>query len=761
MANEQRKSRRSRRNDNQESPIINLEGLDADETRPDMAITAWSRNGECLHSAVVAEDGSFSFPADILENTHLVRIGPENAEVELLEEVALTYRADQFRKVLEVGVINVARAIWDDWFIHWRCVTGRVRVCRRSPWWYADLIRFATLPLVAEHRQFSPSIETRALALPTTASASLEQSTALVPSSRISPAASLDELIAWPLRCAPVCRGTVEVYRRTCCCKPWVFLDPRLDGLIRDLEDLIRDIPQPYPPLPDPPGPGPDPAPFAQEIFFKDGALDEIALRAAQDLKALRALPAQQIPTYINARPYLLCRCYSCSLPVKVAEGPLGPNGRFNICWLDFPRIQRPGCHNEYSYVVKQSFGAFTITIYNGLAANRWHHAGDDPTLTSYHPLAYGCRTNPGGAEVYLDVIGETGAHELITPDADGPDSVQSPVSNSGLVFPVPGPKGHNRNWGGTLKLSYMFTEGIQDVGAKFYRISVVEADAAGNPIESTRHYLDAGLSWNKNVSGHIIPVSLGPISAGTGADTQNFLYQIPFDTNPTTDWNADQYHAYLNTNDPRWSNPEKRHLVMLEIFDKDGQRLRPTGRPATGLGGPETEAAFTYRRRYQETGSTKEVPYGALTHMFWWDNRDVVADIVSLYKSGFEFNAECLFFGGTPDSTFGVGYRAYHPEEKFQLSHSIKWRRGLGSTAGSQDTLQPSKYSNVGKPSDPPDVSATNTFGDMLRLDLDPTRLKCAFTAFLDIWNKRTDGDNLGYDHKGDTAAFVLEIDS
>lgn len=759
MANEQRKSRKKPSEGNQKLPIIKLEGLDAAEKQPSMAVTAWSRSGERLHSAVVAEDGSFSFPKNILQKTHLVRIGPEDADEELLEEMALTYRADQFQTLLEVGTINVGRAIWGNWFIHLRCVTGRVRVCHPSRWWYEDLFHFATLTQVEERTQCSPSIRTRA------------QDFSILPSSRISPAASLNELIAWPVRCAPVCRGTVEVYRRTCCCEPWIFQDPRLDNLIHDLEDLIRVVPMPVPlpnppqPLPNPPGPGPDPGPLAQEIFFKDGGLNEIALRAAQDLEALRTLPAQQIPTYINARSYLLCRSYSCGSPVKVAEGSLGPDGRFNVCWLDFPRLLRPGCHDEYTYVVKQPFGAFTITIFNGVATNHWFHAGDDPTLTSYHPLAYGCRNNPGGAFVFLDLIGDTGAHELITPDADGPDSVQTPISNSGLVFPVPGPKGHNRNWGGTLKLSYMLSEGLQNVGAKYYRISVVEADAAGNPV-GTRHYLNAGLSWNKAVpvgggGVDIIPVSLGPTSAGTGADTQNFLYQIPFDTNPDTDWNDGQYHAYLDTTDPRWNDPEKRHLVMLEIFDKDGQRLRPTGTPATGLGGPEIEAAFTYRRRYQETGPTAEVPFGALTHMFWWDNRNVVADIVSLYKNGLHYNAECLFFGGTPDSTFAVGYRAYHPEEMFQLRHYIWWRRGLGSTAGAVGILQPSISSNVGKPPNLPGMSATNTFGDMLRLDLDPTRLKCAFTAFLSIWNKRTDGDDLGYDHKGDTAAFVLEIES
>lgn len=760
------------------SALINLEGLGADDSRPDMAVTAWSRDGECLHSAAVAEDGSFSFPDKILEKTHRVRIGPKDAEAERLGEVALAYRVDRFKELLDVGIIDVGRTIWEDWFIHLRCVTGRVRVCRRSPWWYADLARLATLPLVEERRRLTASIATRA-AVSDAAPDSLERTTALVSSTRISPAASIDHLIAWPFGCAPVCQGTVEVYRRTCCCDPWVVLDPRLDDLIRDLEDIVRGIPEPGP-LPDPPGPDPDPAPFAAKIFFKDGALDEMAVRAAQDLKALRALPASQVATYIVARPYLLCPSYSCGSPVKVAEGQLGPDGRFNICWPDFPRILRLGCHDEYSYVVKQSFGPFTITIYNGVAANRWHHAGDDPMLTSYHAFAYGCRNNPPGAFVFLDLIGDTGAHELITPDADGADSVNSPVYNSGLVFPAPSPAAAvganlNRNWGGTLKLSYMFSEGLQDIGAKYYRISVVEADSNGDPVGSPQH-LDAGLPWNKAVPDgmggvDIIPVSLGPTSAGAGPNTQHFLYEIPYDTNPTTDWNAGQYHAHLDTTDSRWSGPvdlhdlDKRHLVMVEIFDAAGQRLRPSGTPATGLGGAEATAAFTYRRRFQETGATAEVPFGALTHMFWWDNRDIFADIVDLRKDGLEFTSECLFFAGTADTTFSVGYRAYHPNEMFQFNHTITWQRGLGSFPSSFGVLQPTNSNNVGVPPSPPGGSATNTFGQMLVpnefVPPGPPRKKCAFTAFLNIWNKRTDGDNPGHQHDQDSAAFVIEIDS
>jgi hypothetical protein len=586
---------------------------------------------------------------------------------------------------------------------------------------------------------------------------------------RLSPAASLDHLVAWPFRCFPVCNGRVEVWRRVCCCKPWVVFDPRIPELIRDLEDLVQRIPHDPSPLPEP---GPDPAPraAANAVLFREGALDEKSLRAAEDLMALRALGPEQIPTYVNARPYLLCRSYNCGNPVKVAEGDLGAGGIFNICWFSYAYLIPSGCHEEFAYIVRQPFGQFNLTIYNGVAAGQWYHQSDNPTLTSYSPLAYGCRNNPDGNFIFLDLIGDTGAHELITPAAVGATSVASPAYNSGLVFPAPNPAAAegaalNRNWGGTLKLSFMFSEGMQDVGAKFYRLSIVEADGAGNPT-GTRHYYDAGLSWNKAVPDggggvDIVPVSLGPTTAGAGADQQNFLYLIPYDTNPTTDWNAGQYHAHIDTRDARWSDPDMRHLIMLEVFDENGRRLRPDGTPATGLGGQEATAAFSYRRRYQETGATANVPFGALTHMFWWDNRDVFADIVDLRRNGLIYNSECLFFGGAETTTFSVGYRAYHPRQQFQLYHRIWWRRGLGSTPGSSGVLQPLLSVNVGQPPAAPGGSATNSFADMLRPDLDPARHRCAFTAFLDVWNKRTDGDDLGFQRDGDTAAFVIEIDA
>jgi hypothetical protein len=704
-------------------------------------------------------------PEDILKAAHRVLVGPVSEEGEEVDsESILRYRGGDFEELLRARVVNIPEVVWEKWFPFIRCVTGKVRLCRRGPWWFFDLAQLALEPaIVAQRPQLPGKALVRSAVLDRRAFADVSVASPAV--ERLSPARSIDELIAWPFRCRTICRGTVEVYRRTCCCLPWIINDPRLPDLIKELEDIVRRLPK-FPPRPNPP----DPPPFVESLFIKEGSLDELAVHASRDLAALRVLPHAEAIGYINARPYLLCRHYSCGAPVRVGQGSIHPDGRFTICWLDIRRPSIGICHDEYAYIVRQTIFGIPFTIYNGLAANIWYDQGDDVTLTSYSRFARACRDNggPGDAFVYLDVIGDTESWHLKTPDATGWDRVDNPDYNDGLVFPAASPGDAlgddlDRNWGGTLKLSYKFSESMRPapVGAMYYRISITEADDDGNPV-GARHYISDGLSWDKAVPDgmggvDIVPVTLGPFTVGT----QNNLYLIPFDEDAsgTVEWNDGQYHAYLNTKDADWSNPLKRHLVTLEVFDGTGQRLRPNGTPATGLGEPEVARPFTFRRRFQDLGPTANVPFAALTHMFWWDNRPVFAQINYLVKNGLVFNEECLFIEGLASSTFGIGYTAYHDNEMFQLNHVIWWKRGLGG--GSDyllDTSAIESTQNIGLPP-PPGVSPTDTFANMLDIAGDPTRTKCAFTVFLDISGKMTDGDDLGFPTGHDSAAFALEI--
>jgi hypothetical protein len=745
---------------------LELEGLRPGDERPSVALTLAADDGKALHVAQVDADGSVEVPEDLLKEAHRVLIGPTTDDPQAVDpDTIARYRVRDFERLIPGGVLTVPRVVWEKWFLLFRCVTGTVRLCRRSRWWFDELYERASAPaLRAASSAGEPALAGAADLV--AESISLEAEAI----SRLRPAASIAELIELPFRCQVICNATVEVYRRTCCCRPWIIADPRLPELVRDLEDIVDGLGRVPPIPPGPWPPDPEPAPPLPYELIKEGALDERAVNAGADLAALRSLSPKLIPDYVNARPYLICR-RTCGVSTKVATGSVGPDGRFSICWRDWPRLRLLDCRDEYAYIVKQSFGPFVLTVYNGVASNIWFSASTDASLVSYSPYAYACRNNgePGdGAYVFLDLIGDTESWNLKTPAAAGWDRVAAPAFNDGLVFPASAiaAKGHNlnRNWGGTLKLNYKFSEDMRaaPVGAVYYRIGIAAAaDATGEPV-ATPDYLSAGLSWDKSepdgMGGvNIVAVNLGPFTVGG----QSALFKIPYDADG--DWNAGQYHGFLDTTDARWSDPTKRHLVTVEVFDAGGVRLRPNGTPATGAGGAETAKPFTFRRRFQDVGPTADVPFGALTHMFWWDNRAPQALIHHLNKDGLVFSEECLFLLGTATSTFGIGYRAYLPEEMFQRFHRISWQRGLGGFAGSSGTLVPTVgdpgTDNVGQPPDPPGNSPTNTFAQMLRTDLDPTRKKCAFTVFLTTYAKTTDGDNLYNPWITKTAAFAIEI--
>jgi hypothetical protein len=529
-----------------------------------------------------------------------------------------------------------------------------------------------------------------------------------------------------------------------------VIYDTRLPQLIRELEKYIEEMPEiPWPP-------DPDPGPYREISFFKGGALDKMALNAGKDLLALNSLPASEVPEYINSRKYLCCCwCCCCTSPTKVAEGFIRPDGEFHICWTEPLRLMLFNCHDEYAFKVKQNIDGNMVTIYDGVASGQWFDYGEDAELVSHHPDAQGCRHSefPGeGAFALLQDIGLTGSYHLKTPDAKGWDRVTTPSDyNDGLVFPAASPaaaKGKylDRNWGGTLSLRYHFSELMNAMGAEYYRASVVKADASGNPT-GQRKYLPAS-SWKYyKVIGTDIFVkktALGPHNVGSSSN----LYKIPYDADEA--WQSGQYHALLDTT--KYTNG--RFLLTLEVFNAAGKLLRPTSTPDPGTSSP---APFTFRRWFQETGPTANVPYAALTHMFWWDNRKTVAVIEDFRVSGSASSDECQFRSGSASDLFSCGYRAYHHEPMFLLDHRLWWRRGMGSPYASGYLSVPScNPDNVGVPPAIPHVSGTATLQSMLGA----THTKCTFTMNLHVNVKTFNGiGTLDSLDAWDQGSFALEI--
>lgn len=691
------------------SPSIRL--MDADEKTDlsTLAIYALDAKGNIINSAAVDNSGAFELPEKVLASAQRVAVAPAASGKEppdLRNAVELNPR-ELTQSVKDLGVIDIARTRWTKLFPIARCVDGSVRACTPYPWLLRELEvqAFGTFDRIA-----TPSI-------------------------------------IFPRRCRPVCNALVEVYRRVCCCRPYYYLDPRIRELIEILREKVRVI--------KPPIPRPDPPPFAftrvgvigkSPLIHENGTLDELALNAATDLEALETLDPNAQLQYLEARPYL--RCYNrCQPPVKVAEGFVQPDGTFHICWRSGIYLG-PFCHEEYAYKVRQNVNGTTYTIYDGVAANAWSSDRSDVELTSYSRHARTCPhpeddEDTGDAAVWLEHIGDTDSYALKEPLQNAPLSVAGPFEfNDGLLNPGPeADRSRNLNLGGALDLRFYFTRALAPI-ARYYRVSVSRADANGNPTGS-REYFMAPLSWTYSFSagGGIIDESaelLGPQTVGGNAN----LYRIPYPDD--RDWEQAQYHATVFSN----QFADGRHLVTLEVFDATGRRIHPNGTPAIDAG--DAAAAFAFQRR-EADGPHSNVPFGALTHLMWWDNRLPHAEIVNLRKNGSSSAEECQFIDGAEDDQFSVGYRAYHDNPIVLAGYSMTWKRGLNGASNLLD----SGTMNAGVPpameAITPAVSFASLLGDHER---------CAFALTLSVATKTTNGKGRVYADAVTTAAFALSID-
>ncbi len=728
---------------------IDLVGLDEDRERPALTVYAVDRAGTVLHRADVDARGGAAVPPAVLEKASELLVGPPLESLEGIERSSLArfHAGDVLEHLKARKALELGRADWGKFFLRRTCVEGLVRKCWFPPFFARDLLLEAS-----PHRSAAfDRLKATSLGLGSGRALAVAEDLAVaLPPARLS----------FPRRCEKVCDGLVIVYRRRCCCPPIVIDDPRLDDLIDRLREIVEIIP--WPPEPDPgpigpPGPGPDPAPFG---LFAGGTVGRAAVNAPRDLYALQTLDAHVKPQYVLDREYLRpfwCHCGSAKM---VGQGSLRPDGTFNVCWHEPLSVFQPHCHDEYAFVVRQNINGATVTVYDGLAANEWFHTSSGIVLTTYDRRALSCRENdfPGGAGAFvlLQDIGGTPSHRLKTPDADGPESVQTPGAyNDGLVNPAASPaaaKGSylDQNWGGTLALRYHFSEPMKTgpaVGAKYYRISVSAADGNGDPTGS-RSTFDQPLSWlyyqPSGTDVLVLSEPLGPFSAGGEAN----LYLIPYDAD--RDWQSGQFHGAVDTTD--FANG--RHLITVEVFDGAGNRIRPAGSSGAG-----TDKAFTFRRWFQPIGPTANVPFAALTHMFWWDNRQAVAQIVDLRKGSVASSDECQFLVAPGTEFFRAGYRAYHPDDMFILNHVAWWRRGLGGPAG---TLINSPE-NAGKPPGPVAVTPTTsppaqpdppTFANLL-----DAHTKCSFSLNLHVNVKTTNGSGILTSlNADDQAAFALE---
>ena len=678
-----------------------LDGGDEIEQRPALAVHALDAGGEVLATEKVGDDGSFRLDDAVVAKARRVVLTAADGDP-TSKESAVTFRASTFRELVRVGDIAIGERDWSRLLFTTHCIDATIRRC--FPFFHTiqDLVSVAKVQL-----------------------------------------RSLGPVISLPprFRCAPICVGRVTVYRRRCCCPP-IIIDPPILVEIPEFEPPIVIGPGFPDPPPDPigpfPGPGPDPAPFAlQSRVLTGGALDIVKLNAASDRLALKTLAGEALERYLLPRPYLWCHC---GPPTQVAEGFVGEDGRIHLCWREPLRFIPRHCHDEYAFVVQQNIGGSTVTIYDGPAAGQWFDDDDDDIrLVSYHPQAVGCREDefpidPGSPFVVLQDLGTTESHHLATPLPEDHDSTFDAGPNSGLLEV----NGISYALGGSVALRYHFSESMQGVGARYFRVQWAPANVFGDPVGVWETLpVPAWKTWR--VDGGIVPGShaLGPNAAGSHTD----LYYIPYETGvplvneDDEEWQDGQFHAYVPTD----SKVEGRYLIRIEVFNDVGVRLEPVA------------AGFTYQR-WDTPTTVLPVTFAAMTHLIRTDNRPVVAQIPDITGPGTSAG-NCKFFVGHGNEQVVLHYRAYHPQAglpSFMLNYDLQITRGISGVLATPALESTTEVGESGSP-------ATHS---VLISDLLDGEDKCSFAATLRVRAKIHNGSNqLSYLNASHISAFAVEL--
>lgn len=672
-----------------------------------------------------------------------IALGPDvEGFRELPKENLVTYRVAQKIDLWRKQGVVLPRDIWDRFHFHFVCVTGTVRKCR--PWFW---------DLLADIR-LRPMLELAQVA-------------------RIKPiTAELQSNIFFPVRCQPLCDGIVEVYERECCCHHHIHIPGFLDRLRDILEVLPIPIPDPIP--------GPDPEPFtpqllratARRIQQRKTPLDFAAVppeNLHQDYLALRTMPVDAAQRYVLDRPYLFPIFCHCSVR-KVGQTPIQPGGHFDFC---YPHVHHPHplhhahCSRTYAYKIKQLINGVLTVVYDGVAAHQYFGANGPADIKTYHPQADVCdepgdpppHDNDGAPFVMLEHVGQYGTFHFNFPAQTGVSQVGALGANDGTYTTSYAP---DCPWGGRLGLRLWFSPELEPI-VKYYRLKVFPVNDAGATVGAPI-VLNDSVTWNKfqtvGSDEIVVPEPLGPVPPIGG---ENDLFKVPYWSSPNHRYLSGQFHQVWNTGLPLF--PDGKYMLVIEVFDGAGNRVKPNGAAGPGIG-----QAFRFRR-WVSAADTDPVPFADMAHVFWVDNTPVGGDIVDLRQDGIANTAECQFMTGTSRSTFSIGFRAYHvhgvehagsgDDNSFMWRYGITWQRGLNGPAGTlgpaPSVLPVSNHTDAGEPPDAQVASGSETFATMLGT-VHPH--KCPFSVHLAVYAKHFTGSGRiqAYDYH-ETASFALEI--
>ena len=674
-----------------QAPALRLEIVDPAGTRTPVALD---------------KEGQFQLDDRQLRKGLRIEVGPAHGEGETR---AFSYDS-LYQQLKRDAVYRLPQAVWDRWLPVYTCVTGDVKRCG-PPYWLAQLEPATTLQLRARLTGVEQTYRA---------------------SSSIIDFGAIGPVLPW--RCQTVCHGKVEVFLRTCCCPS---LPPPV-VVIKNICEIIDCWPaeweKPWPPRGPWPGPdpGPDPAPFIERIAFQaiqhaqgkpDKPDPERILALSEHLVALQRLSPTEQSAYISQQPDLIALCCRCTTS-KVAEAPIQADGHFDACFGT--GLLRRNCTSRVLYRVWQmQNGAWTL-IYDGLATNESFALSDDAQLYA-NWRAQTCGDPPppvtGGTKpfVLLEAIGGTWASQLNhSTNETGETTWGALVTQDGTVF------GDERPWATTLNLRYYFSDGLEALGARYYRTRIVPLNGGG-----TAQTIDSGVSWlhyhvTPSFDIEIVSESLGPVDPSTVGGAAG-LYRIPYHR-PVEDWLGGQFHAHVATDDG--SMPNGQYLFVVDIFDAAGKRLIPAGAPAAGAN-EVGNVQFEYRRMQHVNTTpipTDVVPQKALPNLFLVNNTPCQGLITGLTQGVFQ-NSNCLSLSSTNGNAFSIRYYAYQAQH-YMASRSLTIKKGL---FGSINTVETGTTEIPGPPgSDSTSLSITTLLG---------SDKHCSFTATLTVEPKHWNG--------------------
>lgn len=186
------------KHDNTESFLtgkIPLDGGDGAPARPALSIHALDESGTILATSQVDESGTFSIDDAAVAKARRVAVTARGANP--ATDTAVLFRPDALRRTIAAGVVAIAAPDWLGFLSIERCIDATIRHCHPSSHLVGEVMSYVST--------LTTAVQVADVAL-------------LRPVHR---------------RCAPICEGAVEVYRRTCCCRPIivdppVIIDPRI-----------------------------------------------------------------------------------------------------------------------------------------------------------------------------------------------------------------------------------------------------------------------------------------------------------------------------------------------------------------------------------------------------------------------------------------------------------------------------------------------------------------------------------------------------